>query len=749
MPLPRSRQYARSISHSSRIGPFRISTTRSLAGLTGTVLAVAGFATYQAVLLPRPASVLHADARPQSQNVDNEKSTPFFSTPSSGDGKDDPTGALTSTWVANLPSLLAKLQRDIALVPGTLASEIWEDAHNPQIHPEVTRPAFVRVSDQLCDEEEAFKEKRKRYTKEALAKYLGLNEEDVHPDDVPVIAMCGSGGGLRALVAGAASYYAAQKAGLFDCVTYTAGVSGSCWLQTLYHSHITGQRFDKLLDHLKDRLGTHIAFPPPALKLLATKPSNKFLLAGALEKFHGLPDADYGLVDAYGLLLAARLLLPKNELDLDAKDLKLSEQRRYIDSGKHPMPIYTAVRHEITEEAKPASGGFGVQELAVRAAREKTRHESWFQWFELTAYEIFAEELGAGIPTWASGREFRNGQTLWREGGTALPEIRITMLMGIWGSAFCATLSHYYKEVRPLVQAFTALGGLDQMIHSRDDDLAKVHPIDPAQMPNYVFGMKGVLPKTCPESLGEAKTIDLADAGMSNNLPIYPLLRPGRDVDIIIAFDASADIKKDNWLKVTDGYARQRGIRGWPIGIGWPEDEAAPVAKAGEAMAEAGALSPGQSDKHVENAVQDQDQQAGRSQAQQIGQGTVWVGSQQERVSEDEPPPSKQVQEDWELMKPDAGVTVVYFPFLKNDKVEGVDPLTSEFMSTWNFVYTPENVDQVTRLAEANFAEGEERTKMAVRAVYERKRRRRLEQEEKEKQERQNRWKLPLKEQTA
>ena len=48
------------------------------------------------------------------------------------------------------------------------------------------------------------------------------------------------------------------------------------------------------------------------------------------------------------------------------------------------------------------------------------------------------------------------------------------------------------------------------------------------------------------------------------------ILRPGRNVDVIIAFDASADVKTDNWLSVADGYARQRGIKGWPIGVGWP-----------------------------------------------------------------------------------------------------------------------------------------------------------------------------------
>lgn len=57
---------------------------------------------------------------------------------------------------------------------------------------------------------------------------------------------------------------------------------------------------------------------------------------------------------------------------------------------------------------------------------------------------------------------------------------------------------------------------------------------------------------------------------MSNNLPLYPLLRGDRNVDIIVCFDASADIKRENWLSVAGNYARQRDIRRWPVGAGWP-----------------------------------------------------------------------------------------------------------------------------------------------------------------------------------
>lgn len=353
--------------------------------------------------------------------------------------------------------------------------------------------------------------------------------------------------------------------------------------------------------------------------------------------------------------------------------------------------------------------------------------------YRFTPYEFWCEELQAGIPTWAIGRKFDKGKSIWRENGLALPELHIPLMLGIWGSAFCATLSHYYREIRPVMKTLVGFGGLDAMIAEKDEDLIKVHPIDPAAIPNFALGMKDQLPASCPESIFTASHLQLMDAGMSNNLPIYPLLRPGRDVDILIAFDASADVKTDNWLRVADGYARQRGIKGWPLGTGWPTEDQTPKESASD----------------LEAAQVSTDTEASAKLAQAAKQGTqtpnppptttttttapksinkndlgfcnVWVGTTEERSSNHEPPFSKLVQDDWQLMHPNAGITVIYFPFLKNPKVDGVDPTTSDFMSTWNFVYTPEQIDKVVALARANFDEGAAQTKRAVRAVYERK----------------------------
>ncbi|KAL2788932.1 acyl transferase/acyl hydrolase/lysophospholipase [Aspergillus keveii] len=690
---------------------------------------------------------------------------------------------ITPDWTRLLPETVQKLQRELSMSPGSLADEIWREAHDPDLNPEILREATVRVGDNLCDDELAFRKKRQKHAVKALAAYLNIPESDIHPDDVPIISMCGSGGGLRALVAGTGSYLATQEAGLWDCVTYTAGVSGSCWLQTLYHSSITGRNFTKLVDHLKNRLDVHMAFPPAALKLLTHAPTNKYLLSGLVQKLKGDPGADFGLVDVYGMLLAARLLVPKGELGSSDLDLKLSNQSYNIASGAHPLPIYTAVRHEIPILEDKADGKKPMPEKLIRESRD----ESWFQWFEFTPYEFFCEELNAGIPTWALGRHFYGGKNDIPAGTSPIPELHVGSLMGIWGSAFCATLSHYYKEIRPLIRNIAGFGGVDSLIQGKSKDLIRVHPIDPATIPNFVLGMKDQLPPSCPESIFQSQHLRLMDAGMSNNLPIYPLLRPGRDVDIIIAFDNSADIKQENWLSVVDGYARQRGIKGWPVGAGWPR-EVDTLKETEKTLREAENISEEALNKKITTA------QAESTQGQPLKQAAkksdslattdldycnIWVGSTQEMISDKEPPPSKRLfdpqakdhsESEFHLMRPDAGIAVVYFPLLPNpsapnipsgsslsqpskedqhspseskssaDAIDPTKPLVphpgsinpevDDFLSTWNFVYTPEQIDAVVGLAKANFAQGEEQVKRVVRGVYERKKKDRLLREE-------------------
>ncbi|KAG6000741.1 hypothetical protein E4U21_005040 [Claviceps maximensis] len=644
-------------------------------------------------------------------------------------------------WSKFVPGYLRKLQRELSMAPGSLADEIWQEAHDPAINPEIAWTAKVRVSSELCDDEREFLSRRKRVTRLALAKYLGLDENDVHPDDVPTIAMCGSGGGLRALVAGTGSMIATEEDGLFDCVTYTAGVSGSCWLQALLNSSITGGNLKRLIEHLKARINVHIAYPPVAFQSLVSQPTSKYLLSGLVEKLQGDPKATYGLVDIYGLLLGARLLVPKGELGVNGEDFKISNQRRAVKFGERPLPIYTVVRHEIPQVE-------ATQREPTEAEKKIVEDTPWFQWYEITPYEFFCEEFGAGIPTWAMGRRFNNGKDVPLQNGFHLPEIRVPLLMGIFGSAFCATLSHYYKEVKPLILGIVGLATIDDFVSGRDEDLSKVHPIDPATIPNFAYQMHGKLPSTTPRSIYEQEHIQVMDAGMSNNLPIYPLLRPGRRVDILVAFDASADIQTDNWLSVADGYARQRGIKGWPVGIGWPKPGKS-VQQTTKELVDAEAASSTQAEHRLQQAKHDQEAlrkaaddgkstkqnehhdtkyNPGNEQNGELGYCTVWVGTTQERSLSPTPAANasakaKAIDETnrWQIMDPDAGLAVIYLPFLTNPNGPDISPGTTDFLSTWNFVYTPDQIDSVVNLARANYNEGKEQIRSTVRAVYERK----------------------------
>ena len=168
-------------------------------------------------------------------------------------------------------------------------------------------------------------------------------------------------------------------------------------------------------------------------------PTNKYLLQGSVERLKGDPQADFGVVNAYGLLLSSRLMIPPDELSVDSRDLKLSNQKCYVHNGSNPLPIYTAVRHEIPLE-EPKTEGQNAKGKMTDESKENAKRRAWFQWFEFTPYELFCEDFEAGIPSWSIGRHFKMGRSVDRNEMASLPELRMPFLMGIWGSAFCATV---------------------------------------------------------------------------------------------------------------------------------------------------------------------------------------------------------------------------------------------------------------------------------------------------------------------
>jgi cytosolic phospholipase A2 len=153
----------------------------------------------------------------------------------------------------------------------------------------------------------------------------------------------------------------AQEAGILGCITYIAGVSGSCWSLGVIYSGVAGSC--NPLDagrHVKDRIQFGY-LDKRTLEALIVPPTNKvflllyvslysstilalqYLLSGLLRKAAG-PSGSVSLVDIYGTLIASRIFVPSEIRSLNPRHLSLHSFRGNIDNGAMPLPIFTALQ---------------------------------------------------------------------------------------------------------------------------------------------------------------------------------------------------------------------------------------------------------------------------------------------------------------------------------------------------------------------------------------------------------------------
>ncbi|KAI8143261.1 acyl transferase/acyl hydrolase/lysophospholipase [Fennellomyces sp. T-0311] len=527
-----------------------------------------------------------------------------------------------------------------------LVKDTEAEAKDVECHPEVAKDAFVRRGATLCQHEQAFVQARKQRQRQAFAKFIGVPVHQVDLQDIPVVGIASSGGGFRAMIGSAGYMKAMQESGALDLVMYAAGVSGSCWTLAQYYSPLTNASLDQLVDHMKSHTHTHLANLNNFIAILKASPRNsKLLMQGIIERYCQ-QDGEINLVDVFGMLLGGTLLTKREAAGkgdqgaiVEANGqhvkpvildrMKLSRQTTYFEDGSLPMPIYCVVR--IDEDA---------------------REKDVYQWYEFTPFEMGSEEINAWIPVWAFGRRFDQGKNTQR-----IPEQTLGIMMGVFGSAFAASLAHFYKEIRGFMPS-TALEKADEIIIQFKDSMAGFYPISPACFPNPFYQLPG------GGALAESKQLCLADAGLDNNIPFYPLLREGREADVIIAIDLSADIQTSAHFDRAEGYANRRGISGWPVGAGWPK------------------------------------------------QGTLGTCTVFASQTYDQQP-----------------IAVVYFPLITNPSYDpAYDPQTNQVLSTWNFVYSADQVAKLTGLAEKNWNDNVEQVKHVLRQVWQRKRTMRLNQ---------------------
>lgn len=380
--------------------------------------------------------------------------------------------------------------------------------------------ARVRISTELSNQELNFLKNRDIKVKSAIENLISVK---LNNNQIPRIALCFSGGGYRAMISALGALAGLKLSGLLDTVTYISALSGSTWAI----SSIYGHNLD-LFDNIR-------LIKEQVSKPLYLSVSIKFMLENSLYKlFYG---QNCNMVGIWGVLLAETLFSDLNKgwfrylnyqeqynilTRLVKSDMpKFSDFRNKIDDGQMPMPICTSIVGDIDTNNR-------------------------YEWVEYNPYEIGFIESNTFIPSWSFGRKFINGVST-----DYSLELGLDYLMGIWGSAFTVSVKELLENYRDSIS--TALSKTLDLLTINNDKLHKFR-LSPAKVSNFAYSLD-------KHNLKNYKRITLLDAGLACNLPIAPLIRKNRKIDIMIIFDYSTNVKSAVELKKAEIYAKDNGVK--------------------------------------------------------------------------------------------------------------------------------------------------------------------------------------------
>lgn len=343
------------------------------------------------------------------------------------------------------------------------------------------KQAFVRQGSALNQDEQAAVDKRMVNAKKCLEGLLGIPMAENH---VPRIALCLSGGGMRAATCSLGLVKGLNIIGLLDAVVWVAALSGSSWFIShycQYNKSVTD--YNKLYF---DVAGSIDSFSLATIKEIFNI------------RFHN--DCGSTVIDWYGSYLCHKFFRNISSA-VERQRLLFSSLRESIDLGLSFIPLCTAV--EMTY----------------------SRHNPI--WYTFTPYEIGSEELGLYVPTWSFGRKFFDGEST-----NNVPEKPLSFYMGLWGSALSGT----FKQLFDHAMGNGVLSSFN--IFCKKILKQTIGPVRfaPIKVCNPFYGKQSSIYKNL-------SYLNFVDAGYHVNLPLRPLLNSERAVDVIIILDASRKVQ--------------------------------------------------------------------------------------------------------------------------------------------------------------------------------------------------------------
>jgi phospholipase A2 len=397
----------------------------------------------------------------------------------------------------NIPARLTKSNPLFRYISSAL-SLVDQDLHKDD-------PAHVRLGHTLCKEEESFLSARTRKAHKAIT---SLIDQDIQYKHTPKIALCTSGGGLRAMFATAGLLSGLEKMNFLDTVSYTSCLSGSSFAISSWLAHECSA--EELKSFLTKEFGGRFTRNFEIVEILKT---------GVGRLLYGQKISP---VNVFGSMIANRIY---SDFHNDAYHLGLSQSADKLKNGAFPLPLYTAIN--VPTQDSPS-----------------------YTWIEMNPFEIrFQHKLfDAHIPSWSFGRSFKHGHSQ-----DMAPEHSLAFIMGICGSAFSVSLEEAYGMYKKSIPSFLKMSAGSLLV---DTDLGKLR-LKPGVVYNPLY--KHPLARNFIGS--KEKNLYLMDAGIDFNIPLPPLLDTARNLDCIIVLDASTSLKGAPELKRAEQYARDHHHR--------------------------------------------------------------------------------------------------------------------------------------------------------------------------------------------
>ncbi|NWX39367.1 PA24E phospholipase, partial [Steatornis caripensis] len=414
----------------------------------------------------------------------------------------------------------------------------------------------LRLGFDLCAEEQDFICKRKKVVAAALKNVLHL-DEDLQEDEVPVVAVMTTAGGVRSMTAMFGSLLALQDLGVLDCVSYISGLSATTWTMAKLYEDANWSQKD-----LRGPIGDirkHVTKSKLRCFSLEHMRYYEKELCERKQDGHKL-----SFTDLWGLFIDCMLRH-------QGSTHKLSDQQLAVNQGQNPLPIYLSLN-----------------------VKDDFSTLDFKEWVEFTPYEVGFLKYGAFVRSEDFGSEFFMGHLMKK-----IPESRICFLEGTWSNIFSQNFmdavylsgcseSFWHRWTRGTerdIEEYPALpkkpheqttclsipkgclsSTLQEMMTGRPvvstyHNFLKGLQLHNKYLENERFCMwKDTVLDSFPNRLNEMSDyLKLVDTAFFINTSCPPILRPERKVDVILHLNYSGG-SQTLPLDLFSEYCLERGI---------------------------------------------------------------------------------------------------------------------------------------------------------------------------------------------